>query len=133
VIPLSEAVELVLARVAPLASVELPLADALGCVTAADVVADAAVPPFDNTAVDVFALRAGDVAGASPHGAVELRVIATLAAGAAPDRSVEAGTAIRIMTGAPLPAGADAVVMVERTSVRTDTDAGETVVVEEAV
>jgi molybdenum cofactor synthesis domain-containing protein len=133
VIPLSEAIELVLGRVAPLAAVELPLAEARGCVTAADVVAGAAVPPFDNTAVDGFALRAADVAGASQRAPAELRVVATLAAGAAPDRAVEAGTAIRIMTGAPIPDGADAVVMVERTSVRAGPDGDEAVAVEEAV
>ena len=92
--------------------VELPLADALGLVTAAAVHAPDAVPPFANTAMDGYAVRAADTAGAP----VELRVVGSLAAGTAPGISVGQGEAVRIMTGAPMPPGADAVVMVERTS-----------------
>lgn len=131
-IPLTEALELVLGRVAPLGPVEVPLAEALGCVTAEPVSSSVAVPPFDNTAVDGFAVRAADVAGAGEASPVELTVVATVAAGAAPDRSVGGGEAIRIMTGAPVPAGADAVVMVERTSVRSE-GSRELVAVREAV
>ena len=69
------------------------------------------MPPFDNTAVDGYAVRAADTEGAP----VELEVIGVLAAGFAADRAVEPGQALRIMTGAPLPDGADAVVMVEDT------------------
>ena len=67
------------------------------------------MPPFANTAVDGYAVRAADVADAP----VELTVVGEVAAGASTDRVLGAGEAIRIMTGAPMPAGADAVVMVE--------------------
>ena len=82
---------------------------AAGLVLATPIVADEVVPPFDNSAVDGYAVRAADVASVP----VELRVVGELAAGAAPTVVVGAGEAIRIMTGAPMPEGADAVVMVE--------------------
>ena len=78
--------------------------------TAEEVVAADAVPPFDNSAMDGFALRAVDTAGAP----VTLAVVATTMAGMAPT-SLGPGEAVRIMTGAPMPAGADAVCMFERT------------------
>ena len=88
---------------------------AVGLVLADDVVASEVVPPFDNTAVDGYAVRANDVATAGDH-AVELAVVGEIAAGAGPGaRVLAAGEAIRIMTGAPIPPGADAVVMVEDT------------------
>ena len=108
----------------------VPLADALGLVTSVDIDAAEAVPPFDNTAMDGFAVRAADTTGASADTPARLSIVGTLAAGAAPDLTVGSGEAVRIMTGAPLPAGADAVVMVERTTV---TDDGATVAVEVAV
>lgn len=98
----------------------VPLADALGLVTSVDIDAVEAVPPFDNTAMDGFAVRAADTAGASEAAPVVLAITGTLAAGASPGPTVGPGEAVRIMTGAPMPAGADAVVMVERTSVRDD-------------
>ncbi len=112
-IPLDDARATVFAAVAPLAPVDVPLADALGLVTAADVVAGEDVPPFPNTAVDGYAVRALDVAGASADAPVELAVVDELPAGKAPTTPVGPGEAIRIMTGAPMPPGADAVVMVE--------------------
>ena len=90
----------------------VPLADALGLVLAADVVAGEPVPPFANTAMDGYAVRAADTAGAP----VRLRVVGDLPAGHAPTTAVGPGEAIRIMTGAPIPPGADAIVMVERTA-----------------
>jgi molybdenum cofactor synthesis domain-containing protein len=81
----------------------------VGRVLARDVIATENVPPFDNSAVDGYAVRAADVATVP----VELVVIDTVAAGAVSSRALKAGEAIRIMTGAPIPAGADAVVMVE--------------------
>ena len=95
---------------------EVPLAEARGLVTAAPVVATEAVPPFANTAMDGFAVRAADTA-VPP---VDLDIVGTLPAGVAPDVEVGVGEAIRIMTGAPMPPGADAVVEVERTSVSDD-------------
>ena len=118
-----EARSVILAACPPLEPRAVPLAEALGCVASVDVDADEAVPPFANTAMDGYAVRAADTAGAP----VQLKVVGTLAAGAAPDRDVGAGEAIRIMTGAPVPPGADAIVMVEYTH---SDDGGTTVVVE---
>lgn len=114
-IPFAEARAHVVARCAPRGPVPVPLDDALGCVLAGAVTATEAVPPWDNSAMDGFAVRAADVAAAGPDRPVELDVVDTVAAGAAATVEVGAGQAVRIMTGAPMPAGADAVVMVERT------------------
>ena len=111
VIPESEARQYVLDRCPPLPAVAVPLEDATWLVLAEEVVAGEDVPPFANSAVDGYAVRAADVAGAP----VELDVIDEVAAGAASEMTVGAGQAIRIMTGAPMPAGADAAVMVEDT------------------
>jgi molybdenum cofactor synthesis domain-containing protein len=116
----------VLARCGPLPPVEVPLAEALGAVAAAEVRAGEAVPGFDNSAMDGFAVRAADVAGAP----TELRVVGTQLAGPLVPVSVGPGEAVRIMTGAAVPAGADAVVMIERTTPAAD---GASVVVEAAV
>lgn len=109
--PLDEARNIVLARCSVLGVIEVPFREALGKVLARDVVATENVPPFANTAVDGYAVRADDV----EHVPVELSVIGELAAGARPLQPVEPGTAIRIMTGAPIPHDCDAVVMVEET------------------
>jgi molybdenum cofactor synthesis domain-containing protein len=106
---LEDAQAFVLESCPPLDAVELDREEAAGLVLAVPVVSTEVVPPFDNTAVDGYAVRSADVASVP----VELRVIGELAAGAAPSVAVESGTAIRIMTGAPMPDGADAVVMVE--------------------
>jgi len=111
VIPLAEAQQVVIDRCAPLPTLTLPLVEALGCVTAGAVAAAEAVPAFDNTAMDGYAVRSADTAAAP----VTLDVVDTLAAGRAPDVAVGPGQAVRIMTGAPMPPGADAVIMVERT------------------
>jgi molybdenum cofactor synthesis domain-containing protein len=109
VIPVDDAQALVMAACRPLSPRPTALRDALGCVLATEVAAPEMVPPFDNTAVDGYAVRAADTAGAP----VELEAIGVLAAGAAPDTEVGPGQALRIMTGAPMPPGADAVAMVE--------------------
>ena len=98
-----------------LAAVELPLGAAIGRVLTGAVTAPENVPPFANSAVDGYAVQAADTSGAGDT-PVELRVLAEVAAGASTDIEVVPGTAIRIMTGAPVPAGADAVVMVEDTA-----------------
>jgi molybdopterin molybdotransferase len=115
-VPLEETRAAILAAVPRLPVVTVPLADAVGLVLAADIVTDEPVPPFANTAMDGYALRAADTAGASPDAPVRLTVVDDLAAGRAPEIAVGPGEAIRIMTGAPMPEGADAVVMVERTA-----------------
>ena len=111
-IPLDEARRHVLDRVTRLASVVVPLVDAAGLVLANKVVAAEQVPPFANTAMDGFAVRAADTEAAP----VTLEMIGTIAAGATFDGEVGPGQAARIMTGAPMPLGADAVVMVEKTA-----------------
>jgi molybdenum cofactor synthesis domain-containing protein len=110
-IPLQEAQEYVLGLCEALPPLAVSLAAALGTVTAQAIDAPEAVPPFDNTAVDGYAVQAADTEGAP----VELDVVGTLAAGRASDLIVAPGQALRIMTGAPLPAGVDAIVMVEET------------------
>src|SRR5207248_5084439 len=90
-------------------AVQTPLLDALGLVLAEDIAADRDVPPFRNSAMDGYAVRGDDVASAP----VELRVVGEVAAGEFPDRDVGPGEAMRIMTGAPMPDGADTVVRVE--------------------
>ncbi|HET7489340.1 MAG TPA: gephyrin-like molybdotransferase Glp [Acidimicrobiales bacterium] len=115
-IPVEEARTAVLAACRPLPVETLALGDALGLVTAEPVVAPEPVPPFDNTAMDGYAVRSADTAAAP----VRLRVAGTLAAGSAPEVVVGAGEAVRIMTGAPMPPGADAVVMVEYTEAAGD-------------
>lgn len=125
-IPLADARAAVLAEVRVLAPVEVDLADALGCVLAAAVVAPETVPPFTNSAVDGYALRAKDTAGAP----VRLAVRATVLAGDPPGEGPGDGEAVRIMTGAPLPPGADAACMVEWT---TSEDGGATVRVDRPV
>ncbi len=114
-IPLVDVQSDILGAVAPLESAMVPLRDALGLVTARDIVAGEAVPPFANTAMDGYAVRAGDTAGAAPEAPVRLAVVGELPAGREPTQAVGQGEAIRIMTGAPMPDGADAVVMVEYT------------------
>ena len=110
-IPLAEATDHVLAGCRPLEPATVPIDEALHLVTTSAVVATGPIPPFDNTAMDGFAVRADDVAAAP----TSLELIGTVAAGAAPDVVVGPGQAVRIMTGAPIPPGADAVVMVEWT------------------
>ncbi len=109
-IDLEDAQRLVLEACPPLAPARLVAADAVGLVLAADVVAGEDVPPFANSAVDGYAVQAVDVADVP----AELTVVGEVAAGAEPfPRPLVPGEALRIMTGAPLPDGADAVAMVE--------------------
>ncbi len=105
----------VLDGVVPLDAHEVPLLDAVGQAMARDAVAPWPLPSFDNSSMDGYAVVAADVATASEGTPVELRVAGDLAAGAAGDTVVAPGSAARIMTGAPMPAGADAVVPVELT------------------
>src|SRR5262245_16993299 len=100
--------------IVPLATQVWPLsADLLGLQLAEDVVSDLDMPPFDKALMDGFAVRTGDL----ENGPRALRIIEEVSAGQTPRMGVEPGQAIRIMTGAPIPAGADAVVMIERCQV----------------
>lgn len=105
----------ILATVSPLAAIDLQLLEAHGCVLAEDVTAPTSVPSFDNSAMDGYAVRAADITDASDEHPVRLSVLGDVMAGSWAMRSVVAGSCLRIMTGAPLPAGADAVVPVEWT------------------
>ena len=92
------------------------VSEALGLVTAEDVIARESLPPFANTAMDGFAVRSEDLQDTHTR----LRVVETIAAGHNPQKTLHPGEASRIMTGAPVPVGADAIVMVEKTSVDGD-------------
>jgi molybdopterin molybdotransferase len=114
-----DALAAILARVPVLAPERVLLDDALGRVLAEDVLADIDVPPFNNSAMDGYAVIAADTAGANRERPAVLRVVADLPAGQVPDTAVRPGEAVRIMTGAPMPPGADAIIRVE------DTERGE--------
>ncbi|HTY73424.1 MAG TPA: gephyrin-like molybdotransferase Glp [Actinomycetes bacterium] len=101
--------------VSPLSPLSLQLLDALGCSLAEDVVAPYPLPPFDNSAMDGYAVRAEDVTGATEDSPVVLPVTGDLPAGVVSAYALTPGSAVRIMTGAPVPAGADAIVPVELT------------------
>jgi molybdopterin molybdotransferase len=108
----AEAQAVVLRHARPLPAEVVPLTPAvLGLVLAEDVASDLDMPPYDKAMMDGFAVRAADL----PEGRGVLRVVDEVTAGRTPRRPIGPGEAARIMTGAPLPAGADAVVMVERT------------------
>ncbi len=113
-----EASALILADIARLPEERVALLDAVGRVLARDAVAPLAMPPWRNSAMDGYAVDAADITAATAERPVRLRVLETVAAGAFPSRPVGRGEATRIMTGAPLPDGADTVVRVE------DTDGG---------
>jgi molybdopterin molybdotransferase len=131
-----EARERVMAAATPLMPERLDLRACLGRALAEDVVAGATLPPWANSAMDGYAVRAQDVAGASRANPVTLRVIERVRAGEPPGRTVATGEATRIMTGAPIPPGADSVVRVEDTdrestagfvAVLDDRDAGQNI------
>jgi molybdopterin molybdotransferase len=111
------ALELILENIHPLPDEIVSLPSALGRVLAQDVIAQANIPPFPNSSMDGFALRAADIVLATEANPVELHIIMDIPAGKAPERPIGAGEAARIMTGAPMPQGADAVIPVESTNV----------------
>jgi molybdopterin molybdotransferase len=111
VIPVEEALEIVLREARALPTEEVPLEEAPGRVLAEDIRSDIDMPPFDRAAMDGYAVRAADVASAP----VTLAVTGEVPAGAWPERDVEPGEAVRIMTGAPVPPGSTAVQQVEKT------------------
>jgi molybdopterin molybdotransferase len=121
VLSVAEARDRILAKAQVLEAEALPLIAALGRVLAEDIKAAGAVPPFPNSAMDGYAVRASDVHRASPAQPARLRVVGEVRAGFPPEHPVLPGTAIRIMTGATIPDGADAVVRVEDTSERDGT------------
>jgi molybdopterin molybdotransferase len=128
------ALRLVLAGVQRLGSETRPLLEALGCVLAQDVRSEVDLPPWDASAMDGFAVRAADVRGATADAPRTLRVVDDVPAGRFPLHPIGRGEAARVMTGAPVPTGADTVVRVEHTdgggpvggdvAIRSDADAG---------
>lgn len=114
-ISVEEALEKVLSYADTLGEKRVPILDAIGQVLAEDVISDINVPPRDNAAMDGYAIQSSETMGASPRSPRILRVIDTVSAGAIPQHEVKPGTAIRIMTGAPVPEGADSVVQFENT------------------
>ncbi|MGI9253129.1 MAG: molybdopterin molybdotransferase MoeA, partial [Thermomicrobiales bacterium] len=110
-----EALERVLALVTPASAIRMPIRRALGMVLCTSVISGENVPPFRNSALDGYAVVAEDTTAATLDAPVALRVTGAVAAGATPSVAVGRGEAVRIMTGAPMPDGADAVVRFEET------------------
>jgi len=115
----SDASSAILEAVTQLEPIDRELSEALGLVLAEDVRSPLSLPPWDNASMDGYAVRAADVRDATSASPRTLRVVGTIAAGTLSMRMLAAGEAMRIMTGAPVPPGADSVIRVE------DTDAGE--------
>ena len=110
-----EALQKILGEVNVLETEYVPIMDSLGQVLAEDIKSDINVPPLDNSAMDGYAVRAADTKGASEKTPIILKVIDTVIAGAISKKELTPGTAIRIMTGAPLPKGSDGVIQFENT------------------
>ena len=125
-IELEEAQEFVFGKCSKLSAEEVEISKSRGLVLAETVISNDDIPPFPNTAMDGYAVRASDTESAP----VELKVIGTLPAGKVPDFEVGSGEAVRIMTGAVIPQGADSVVMVEKTR---EVETSDSVIVEEGV
>jgi len=123
-ISVEEALEKILSYVEVLEPERRPILDCLGQVLAEDVYSTIDIPPLDNSAMDGYAVRAEDTYGTRESSPVYLAVVGEVAAGSLPTKEVEPGTAIRIMTGAPLPDGADAVVQFEDTDEMTRKSSG---------
>ncbi len=113
-IPVEEARERVLSQIAPLQPLDLPLTEAYGCILARDVVAERDIPEFASSAMDGYAVRSSEVVDAMPTAPVQLRVVGDARIGQRPEGTVGGGEAMRIATGAPIPAGADTIVPIER-------------------
>ncbi|MDP6124895.1 MAG: molybdopterin molybdotransferase MoeA, partial [Candidatus Latescibacteria bacterium] len=114
-LPVEQAQELALQGVRRPPAVKTPLSDAIGLVLSDDVVSDRDMPPFDRAAVDGYAVVASDLQSAVESAPVLLSVVEEVQAGVVPTKAVATGHTSKVMTGAPTPAGADAMVMVERT------------------
>ena len=114
-LPVGDYVERILATVSPLPAFPQPLMEALGLALAEDVVAPISLPSFDNSSMDGYAVVAEDVAGATADSPVTLPVVGEIGAGQSSILALSPGTAVKIMTGAPVPAGATAVVPYEST------------------
>ena len=114
-ITVEDALHKILSSIGPLGAEKVPLLETLGRVIAEDVYARRNIPPLDNSAMDGYAVIWDDIAKATPAHPVRLEVIGDLPAGFLSKKTVNRGQSIRIMTGAPLPQGADTVIPVEDT------------------
>src|SRR5437764_60454 len=112
---LEQAQEQIQSFIRPLPSESVPLASALGRMAAQQILAPIHLPPFDNSAMDGYALRSEDIKEASPSSPVALRLIGRAAAGEVFSGELGPGQCLRVFTGSPLPAAADAVIMQEDT------------------
>jgi len=110
-IPINQAIQIILQQTSALGNEDVPLSQSLNRILAEDIVADTDLPPFDRAQMDGYAVRAADVAAAPAR----LQIVGESAAGAGWHHEMKAGEAVRIMTGAPVPRGADAVQQVELT------------------
>ncbi len=115
-ISIEQALELIEEHSRVLPTDHVPLPEALGCCLAADAISDVDSPPFDKSMMDGFAVRSADIQQTSTR----LDIVETITAGDVPERSIVAGTAAKIMTGSPMPHGADTVVMVEKSTTVED-------------
>lgn len=120
-----EALERILASVRPTEAEPVPLVDAFGRVLAEPALSPIDHPPWDNSGMDGFAVRAEDIAGATREAPARLTVVDDIPAGGFPSRPIGPGEAAKIMTGAPVPEGADSVVRVEHTDAWVPADGGE--------
>ena len=120
-VSVEEARERVLSKIEPLAPLELPLTEAYGCVLAREVVAREDIPGFASSAMDGFAVRSSDIRDATPSIPVDLKIVGRALIGHRPEGTVGGGEAIRIATGAPIPAGADTIVPIENCAVEGET------------
>lgn len=120
---IEEAIQEIIDHVKPVAVIEIPLKDSFQYILAEDVYARSPIPPFDRSMMDGYAVRAADVAQAAPEHPVTLHVIGRVAAGEVFARTLHPGQAVRIMTGAAIPEGADSVVRFEMTDAQKRPDA----------
>jgi molybdopterin molybdotransferase len=120
-VPFEQAHAHVLETVQVLSPIALPLTEAFGCVVAEDLIAAIDLPEFASSAMDGFAVRSSDVAPATPTSPVDLKIVGRALIGRHPDATVGGGEAVRIATGAPIPAGADTVVPVENADISGET------------
>ena len=132
-IPVEQARETILDSVRKISIAEVPLLEAEGRVLAQDVVSEIDINPFDNSAMDGFAMKHSDVATASETAPVSLRIVAHIGAGYHYDGQVQHGQAVRIMTGAPLPAGCDCVEKIENVRVSDKGTVGDSVILSRPV
>ncbi len=119
-IPVEKAIELILKEIEVRGAEKINILSSSGRVAAEDISSNRDIPPFDNSAMDGYAVKFGDVREASNEDPSVLRVIEDLPAGYIPKKAINKGEAVRIMTGAPIPQGADTIVMVEDTEILGD-------------